>query len=144
MKKFQIVILFFGLVAQAQKNPSISTKEVTRIVSELASDKMQGRALFTEGIDSASVFIEKEFSRIGLKFYGDLKNYRQEFTIKSKPANNVIGILPGKSKPKEYVIFSAHYDHLGMREDGTDKIYNGANDDDHVTAVIGLQIILKN
>jgi Zn-dependent M28 family amino/carboxypeptidase len=27
------------------------------------------------------------------------------------------------------VILSAHYDHIGMRPDGDDKIYNGANDD---------------
>lgn len=43
---------------------------------------------------------------------------------------NVVGILPGKSRKNEYVIFSGHYDHLGVRQpvDG-DSIYNGANDD---------------
>jgi Peptidase family M28 len=43
---------------------------------------------------------------------------------------NVVGILPGKSKKEEYVIFSGHYDHLGIGKpvDG-DSIYNGANDD---------------
>jgi hypothetical protein len=43
---------------------------------------------------------------------------------------NVVGILPGKSKKDEYVIFSGHYDHLGVGKpvDG-DSIYNGANDD---------------
>jgi Peptidase family M28 len=43
---------------------------------------------------------------------------------------NVVGILPGKSKKDEYVIFSGHYDHLGIGKpvDG-DSIYNGANDD---------------
>jgi len=43
---------------------------------------------------------------------------------------NIVGILPGKSKKDEYVIFSGHYDHLGVGKpvDG-DSIYNGANDD---------------
>lgn len=43
---------------------------------------------------------------------------------------NVVGVLPGKSKKDEYVIFSGHYDHIGIRQaiDG-DSIYNGANDD---------------
>ena len=27
---------------------------------------------------------------------------------------NVVGILPGKSKKDEYVIFSGHYDHIGV------------------------------
>lgn len=45
---------------------------------------------------------------------------------------NVVGVLPGKSKPNEYVIFSGHYDHLGISTRnmvGNDSIYNGANDD---------------
>jgi len=48
---------------------------------------------------------------------------------------NVAAIIPGKSRPNEYVIFSGHYDHLGvMSKDRqgnvlTDSIFNGANDD---------------
>ena len=39
-------------------------------------------------------------------------------------------MLEGKSKKEEYVIISAHYDHLGMEKEGVgDRIYNGANDD---------------
>ena len=51
---------------------------------------------------------------------------------------NVVGVLPGKSK--EVVLFSAHYDHLGMDESKSgDKIYNGADDDaSGTTAVINL------
>lgn len=64
-----------------------------------------------------------------------------KFTVESKHENteqklaNVVGILPGKSKKNEYVIFSGHYDHLGiMGKDRqgnvlTDSIFNGANDD---------------
>jgi Peptidase family M28 len=50
--------------------------------------------------------------------------------ISEQKMANVVGILPGKSKKDEYVIFSGHYDHLGIGKavDG-DSIYNGANDD---------------
>lgn len=45
----------------------------------------------------------------------------------------MVGILPGNSdtKKNEYVIFSGHYDHLGIGELNAeqDSIYNGANDD---------------
>lgn len=53
---------------------------------------------------------------------------------------NVVGILPGKSKASEQVIFSGHYDHLGIGKPvNGDSIYNGANDDAAgVTAVIML------
>lgn len=144
MKKLTLLLFLFGLSVQAQDKPQILKEEVIRIETELASDKMQGRAIFTPGIDSASVFIEKEFTKIGLSYFLDLKNYRQEFTAKGKSANNVIGILPGKSKPDEFVIFSAHFDHLGLDDSGSDKVYNGANDDaSGVTAVIALAKYFK-
>lgn len=52
---------------------------------------------------------------------------------------NVVGIWPG-SDPKlrnEVIIISAHYDHVGKREDGT--IYNGADDNGSgTTGLLGL------
>lgn len=137
MKNYQIAFLLLGYLTFAQKKEAINVKEVTRIETELASDKMEGRAIFTRGIDSASAFIEKEFAKTNLSFYQDLKNYRQDFSVDGKTANNVIAILPGKSKSDEFVIFSAHYDHLGLVADGKDKVYNGANDDaSGVTAIL--------
>lgn len=143
MKKIILgLLVLFGLTAQAQSG--IQKSEVTRIETELASDAMEGRALFTPGIEKASVFIEGEFKRIGLTYYKELQSYRQDFLIKDKKANNVIGIIPGKSKPNEYVIFSGHYDHLGMKESGDDKVFNGANDDaSGITAVITLAEFFK-
>ncbi len=143
IKKMKIKLLYiliaFSLFANAQVKTKTFNSEIIRIETELASDKMQGRAMFTAGIDSASAFIENEFTKINLEKFNDLNNYRQEFKIESKSANNVIGILKGKSKPDEFVVFSAHYDHLGIVESGKDKIYNGANDDaSGVTAVIAL------
>jgi len=137
-------IFFLGFAAIAQK-AEIKQAEVTRIETVLASDEMQGRKVFEPGIEKASKFIESEFKRIGLGFYKDLNSYRQEFTTKGKAANNVIGVIPGKSKPDEFVIFSAHFDHLGLTESGSDKVYNGANDDaSGVTAVIALADYFKS
>lgn len=54
---------------------------------------------------------------------------------------NVVGVLPGKSRKEEYVVFSGHYDHLGIGKPDAkgDSIYNGANDDAAgTTAVIML------
>ena len=43
---------------------------------------------------------------------------------------NVVGLIPGKTKANEFVIFSGHYDHLGIgKPENGDSIYNGANDD---------------
>lgn len=46
--------------------------------------------------------------------------------------SNVVGMIPGKSLPNEYVIFSGHYDHLGINLKNAvngDSLFNGANDD---------------
>ena len=53
---------------------------------------------------------------------------------------NVAGMLPGKSKEKELVLISAHYDHLGITKSVEgDSISNGADDDaSGTTAVISL------
>jgi len=71
--------------------------------------------------------------------------------VTKKALNNVVGVLKGKSKPNEYVVFSGHYDHLGVgspaegvEHDTTDSIYNGANDDAAgTTAVIMLAKYFK-
>jgi Zn-dependent M28 family amino/carboxypeptidase len=68
-------------------------------------------------------------------------NIRIRQKIQKKALTNLVGIIPGKSKPGEYVIFSAHYDHLGIGKPDAagDSIYNGANDDaSGTTAVITL------
>lgn len=55
-------------------------------------------------------------------------------------AHNVIGVLPGRSRPHEWVLFTAHYDHLGIIAPvGGDSIANGADDDGTgTTAVVAL------
>jgi len=50
---------------------------------------------------------------------------------------NVVAMLPGHSKQEEIVLYSAHYDHLGVEEQNSnDAIYNGADDDASGTAAI--------
>lgn len=52
------------------------------------------------------------------------------YEITEQKLANVIGVLPGKSKKDEYVIFSGHYDHIGVgKAVNGDSIFNGANDD---------------
>src|SRR5579862_1646787 len=76
---------------------------------------------------------ERDRSVVVILTTKDPKEYdievKHEIT-KSRLAN-VGAMLTGKSKKDEYVIFSAHYDHLGIGKPDIkgDSIYNGANDD---------------
>lgn len=245
------VLLIISCHVHTQVLPSISESEVSRIESTLSADEMQGRKIFTSGIEKAAGFIAREFSDARLKPMTGTKDFKQSFFmvnteitevharidgitvdsknlivlstdsiltvttengyrklfIKSKeefrqtvlkyqkskenllilvdtvlsgnfarlasrrmpqfegsgnrifiltsadPRNynieikqnihkqkltNLVGIIPGRSRPDEYVIFSAHYDHLGIGKPdaGGDSVYNGANDDASGTAAV--------
>lgn len=103
-------------------------------IDKISADPGSNTVVFVFGITAATTFSI------------ELTN-----TIQKKPLNNVVGVLPGKSKPGEYVIFSGHYDHLGVGSPAEgvphgdkDSIYNGANDDAAgTTAVIMLAKYFK-
>ncbi|EIZ79936.1 peptidase M28 [Novosphingobium sp. Rr 2-17] len=63
--------------------------------------------------------------------------------IRKSTSNNVVGVLPGKTRPDEYVLYSAHWDHLGhCTPDKTgDDICNGAVD--NATGVAALTTLAK-
>lgn len=68
-----------------------------------------------------------------------------EVDTKQLPLFNIAGMIKGKTKPDEYVIFSGHYDHLGIiKPMEGDSIANGADDDaSGTTAVITLAKYFK-
>ena len=69
---------------------------------------------------------------LGVKASVDIKNKMRRVDSK-----NVIAVLEGSEKPDEYVIFTAHWDHLGIGEaQNGDKIYNGAEDNASGSAMI--------
>jgi len=139
-----IIIAFLCLISC--NNDSVITKNlINKHIITLSSDKMEGRRAGSEGIEKATQYIESEFERIGLTKYDTLNSYRQNFNFYDMSFYNVIGILKGKSLPNEYVIISAHYDHLGINQkmEG-DNIYNGANDNaSGTTAVLALAEYFK-
>lgn len=130
----------------------IDSVTVKKHLYTLASDDMEGRKSGTAGIEKAAKYIENEYKKIGLTTFEGLESYRQTFTFTPRRSKeeitsaNIIGVLEGKSKNDEYVIISAHYDHLGIRkkEGELDSIYNGANDDaSGVTGVLALAEYFK-
>ncbi|MBT9392835.1 M20/M25/M40 family metallo-hydrolase [Hymenobacter sp. NST-14] len=68
-------------------------------------------------------------------------------TIRTVELRNIVGVLPGQDadRAKEQVLFSAHYDHLGLLPAvAGDSIANGADDDaSGTTAVVALAEYFK-
>jgi Zn-dependent M28 family amino/carboxypeptidase len=61
---------------------------------------------------------------------GDTLTGETHSTISYMTTRNVIGVLHGSKHPDDYVLYTAHWDHLGVKPDtaGPDKIYSGAVD----------------
>jgi Zn-dependent M28 family amino/carboxypeptidase len=160
MKKIALLLLTITSFSYGQNNPKDSSPKknidsvlVKKHLYTLSSDEMQGRKAGTLGIEKAAKYIENEFKRIGLQTFDTLTTYRQTFSFTPRnssseiTSSNIIGFLEGKSKKNEFVIISAHYDHLGIKqkEGVLDSIYNGANDDaSGVTGVLTLAEHYKN
>ncbi|MFO7894468.1 MAG: M28 family peptidase [Longimicrobiales bacterium] len=87
------------------------------------------RVLAQAGIDLAELFVRaarRDFSPVAT---GVTVRARLNSRSRRVPARNVVGYLPGADATDEVVVFTAHYDHLGIGPavDG-DSIYNGAYD----------------
>lgn len=70
--------------------------------------------------------LSKDFAPIplGIKASVSVKNNVQELS-----SGNVVGIIEGSEKPDEAVLYTAHWDHLGMDfSNPKDKVFNGAQD----------------
>src|SRR5579863_4176283 len=95
---FLTCLLVISLSAHAQNIPSISEQEVSRIENILAANDMQGRQVFTPGIDKAADFIKKEFKDAGLiPLPGSRDGYDQSFTMLNPEAKEISAIIDGNS-----------------------------------------------
>ncbi len=143
MKKlyFLLPFIFFGCKSNTSTvkdiNYKVSQTEVSDFLKYLSSDELEGRETGTKGIEKAAVFLEDFFKKNKIKPY--FVAYRDTLTNFKSPAYNIVGVLEGTDPvlKKEFVVLSAHYDHIGLEtKQQADKINNGANDDaSGVTAV---------
>jgi acetylornithine deacetylase/succinyl-diaminopimelate desuccinylase-like protein len=140
MKKIVFLISFVGLSLHAQTNVTsknisnvnyqVAEENVIKTLSYLTSDELEGRDSGSEGIEKAAVYLENLLQENGIKPY--FKTYRDTLSNFDKPAFNIVGYIEGSDKKlkNEFVVIGAHYDHIGMLQNGVngDVIVNGAND----------------
>jgi hypothetical protein len=123
-------------------------------ISYLSSDELNGRRTSTEDEIKAAKYIAGQFKAMKLEPKGN-KGYYYDFTFKYTPkvhdtstsglalrkGRNVLAFLDNSAE--QTVVIGAHYDHLGLGQDGnsldanpTDRIHNGA--DDNASGVAGV------
>lgn len=99
MKRIILLVLVTLSISgiHAQKiNKIISEKKVRKIETILSSDEMEGRGLFSRGIEKAAAFIAGEFKSAGLKPVNEGGNYFQEFDVVETNQTSARGSVNGK------------------------------------------------
>ncbi|HEY3933638.1 MAG TPA: M28 family peptidase [Gemmatimonadales bacterium] len=133
--------------AQAKACPAeaIDSSTMLNDLTRLADDSMQGRRVGTTGNFKARDFIAARFDALGLDRIPPGRI--QPFTAPTRRGTisgfNVVGLIAGSASPNEYIVVSAHFDHIGRvepgaqcRPTGADSICNGADDNASGTAAL--------
>jgi Zn-dependent M28 family amino/carboxypeptidase len=132
----------WGVVQSSNTGPQLELDEAGDHMTESAAvgwmqlDK--AKALFASaGKDFAALSEAAKHKGFRAVPLGVKASVSFDNTIRRQASKNVVGILPGKTAPGEYVLYSAHWDHLGhcdpVKGDG---ICNGALD--NASGVAGL------
>ncbi len=118
----------FGLVTEDR---NLSRAAVEGWITVDAARRLFQRA----GLDYDSLKVrasQRGFRAVPLNLHASV---RVRNTIEYSRSKNVVALLPGRDRPDEYLIYLAHWDHLGKDPSlSGDQIYNGAVDNASGTA----------
>jgi len=118
---------------------AIKEGELKTNLYELASDKYEGRETGKKGLELSATYLQNYYKNLEIQGGMPDTSYFQNFRVWSKRdkdslnGKNVLAFIKGKSKPNEIIVISAHYDHLGMKNNET---YFGTDDDGSGTVAV--------
>jgi len=119
--------------AKAAESKLFDAGKLIEDVRTLSADDMEGRSLDRPSNSKAREHITKRFVEVGLK------PAEQAFPVRVRgqetPAKgiNFIATIEGKKKADKYIVITAHYDHLGVRNGQN---FNGADCNASETAAL--------
>ncbi|MDT8368255.1 MAG: M28 family peptidase [Longimicrobiales bacterium] len=141
-----------GGVSDAERDAAIAAAlaeidatDLFEKVSVLAADSMRGRFTPSPELEATARWIASRMQAAGLEPGAADGTYIHRYTHErfgeGQTAPNVVAILPGSDPglAGEYVVYSAHMDHVGVREpegESTDSIWNGADDNASGTSTL--------
>jgi hypothetical protein len=146
MRKSPFILSLLIVSAAAAYAQKIDVDKVKTHIKTLAGDEYEGRGTGSAGEKKANDYIESQFKKIKLLPKGE-NGYDQSFPFKGGvhgtgaegTATNIAGYIDNGAE--NTIIIGAHYDHLGLGNDGSsldpnpqNKIHNGADDNASGTA----------
>ncbi len=118
---------------------AIGADAVRADIAELSSDEMGGRFFRSPFAEKAAKWVQARMEVIGIAPGASSDSFRQPIDKNPESGPNIIGMLSGSGDG--FIIVSAHYDHLRPRRTGTDKIFNGA--DDNASGIAGMLAVAR-
>ena len=113
---------------QPGRSIQVDANQIFRDVEVLSADSMQGRLAGSPGSEKARAYLIERFKQAGIKPLGD--TFERPFTFSTRAGGdrhgtNLVGVIRGTRQPDRYLVVSAHYDHIGVRNG---EVFNGADD----------------
>ncbi|SEH65963.1 Peptidase family M28 [Paenimyroides aquimaris] len=128
----------------------LSKDELIKHLTIIAGDEMEGRKTGEPGQKMAANYIRNIYRNLEIAPLPGTEDYFQTvpsdamkrmFSPKLNDSENVAAYIKGSEKPDEYIVISAHYDHVGV---ANGEIYNGADDNGTgTTALLELARMFK-
>jgi Zn-dependent M28 family amino/carboxypeptidase len=135
MKKLTLFLFLLIACIRLQAQYAYDSAKLIADLKYLSSDVMAGRETGTPGNAKAMDFIIQRLKNNDVTPY--IKEYKQVFALNNQVNGiNILGEIPGKKK--ETIVLSAHYDHVGTRNN---IVYNGT--DDNASGVSALLAMIK-
>ncbi|MEY5032048.1 MAG: hypothetical protein RL354_1079 [Planctomycetota bacterium] len=118
--------------------PRIDAARMKANLAALASDAMNGRSFRSEDGRRAAEWIAAKLAEAGAKPLEGRDSMLVPVARMPAASPNVVAWIPpaGGNPSGEYILVTAHYDHLPNARAGDDRIFNGA--DDNASGVCGL------
>ena len=112
---------------------TITADELKEMLYVYASDEFEGRNTGEPGQKKAAEYLKEYYidqdipSAIEGTYFQTVPESFFRAGSGIKASENVVAYIKGSTKPEEYIVVSAHLDHVGVRDDG--EVFNGADDD---------------
>ena len=155
MKKIALLslLIILNISCSSQKNHTETVsplKYLNTITAEdlkthlyiVAADSMEGRETGSVGQKKAGVYLINQYKKNNIPFPKGATTYYQpipasylnkKYGEKLGDSENIWAFIEGSEKPNEILVISAHYDHVGTKDN---EVYNGADDDGSGTVAL--------
>lgn len=121
---------------------NITADKLKKHLYIVAADSMEGRNTGEPGQRKAGLYLIDHYKSIGVSHPKEAENFyqpipasyfRRPFSPALGDSENIWAFIEGSEKPEEILVITAHYDHVGMKNN---EVYNGADDNGSGTVAL--------